>query len=116
MLSTAQPCSLREVVQSRQSTIYFSYQSSYTEHLSLTASKARKKTMSLAPPFTAETANDKVKKAQDLWNTQYVNQHTPVNCTPTDQALSETQKTLPKSILRIQHGAIVTSSFKELIK
>ncbi|TFK53292.1 DUF1348-domain-containing protein [Heliocybe sulcata] len=26
--------------------------------------------MSLAPPFTAETANAKVKKAQDLWNTQ----------------------------------------------
>lgn len=28
--------------------------------------------MSLAPPFTAETAHLKVKKAQDLWNTQYV--------------------------------------------
>lgn len=28
--------------------------------------------MSLAPPFTHETANLKVKKAQDLWNTQYV--------------------------------------------
>lgn len=27
-------------------------------------------TMSLAPPFTAETAHAKVKKAQDLWNTQ----------------------------------------------
>ncbi|KAF7193967.1 hypothetical protein HII31_04649 [Pseudocercospora fuligena] len=26
--------------------------------------------MSLAPPFTAETAHQKVKKAQDLWNTQ----------------------------------------------
>ncbi|KAF2136650.1 uncharacterized protein K452DRAFT_292241 [Aplosporella prunicola CBS 121167] len=26
--------------------------------------------MSLAPPYTAETANAKVKKAQDLWNTQ----------------------------------------------
>ncbi|KAI7231568.1 hypothetical protein KC330_g6347 [Hortaea werneckii] len=26
--------------------------------------------MSLAPPFTAETAHAKVKKAQDLWNTQ----------------------------------------------
>ena len=26
--------------------------------------------MSLAPPFTAETAHVKVKKAQDLWNTQ----------------------------------------------
>jgi hypothetical protein len=26
--------------------------------------------MSLCPPFTAETANIKVKKAQDLWNTQ----------------------------------------------
>ncbi|OJD35221.1 uncharacterized protein BKCO1_18000108 [Diplodia corticola] len=26
--------------------------------------------MSLAPPFTRETANVKVKKAQDLWNTQ----------------------------------------------
>ncbi|KAK0640210.1 hypothetical protein DIS24_g9558 [Lasiodiplodia hormozganensis] len=26
--------------------------------------------MSLAPPFTHETANLKVKKAQDLWNTQ----------------------------------------------
>lgn len=27
--------------------------------------------MSLAPPFTRETAQAKVKKAQDLWNTQY---------------------------------------------
>jgi hypothetical protein len=27
--------------------------------------------MSLAPPFTAETAHAKVKKAQDLWNTRY---------------------------------------------
>ncbi|KAI6799622.1 hypothetical protein KC363_g2764 [Hortaea werneckii] len=26
--------------------------------------------MSLAPPFTAKTAHAKVKKAQDLWNTQ----------------------------------------------
>ncbi|KAH8717096.1 hypothetical protein GQ44DRAFT_659749, partial [Phaeosphaeriaceae sp. PMI808] len=26
--------------------------------------------MSLAPPFTEETAHTKVKKAQDLWNTQ----------------------------------------------
>jgi uncharacterized protein len=26
--------------------------------------------MSLAPPFTEETAHQKVKKAQDLWNTQ----------------------------------------------
>ena len=26
--------------------------------------------MALAPPFTAETARQKVKKAQDLWNTQ----------------------------------------------
>ncbi|KAI6864683.1 hypothetical protein KC343_g6091 [Hortaea werneckii] len=26
--------------------------------------------MSLAPPFTVETAHAKVKKAQDLWNTQ----------------------------------------------
>ncbi|KAK5114679.1 hypothetical protein LTR62_002252 [Meristemomyces frigidus] len=26
--------------------------------------------MSLAPPFTTETAQKKVKKAQDLWNTQ----------------------------------------------
>jgi hypothetical protein len=26
--------------------------------------------MSLAPPFTQETAHAKVKKAQDLWNTQ----------------------------------------------
>ncbi|TKA22822.1 hypothetical protein B0A50_07721 [Salinomyces thailandicus] len=26
--------------------------------------------MSLIPPFTAETARQKVKKAQDLWNTQ----------------------------------------------
>ncbi|KAI5370818.1 Putative NTF2-like domain superfamily protein [Septoria linicola] len=26
--------------------------------------------MSLAPPYTAETAHQKVKKAQDLWNTQ----------------------------------------------
>lgn len=28
--------------------------------------------MSLTPPFTRETAQVKVKKAQDLWNTQYV--------------------------------------------
>lgn len=28
-------------------------------------------TMSLAPPFTEETAKAKVKKAQNLWNTQY---------------------------------------------
>jgi hypothetical protein len=28
--------------------------------------------MSLAPPFTEETARAKVKKAQDLWNDQYV--------------------------------------------
>ncbi|KAH9845910.1 DUF1348-domain-containing protein [Teratosphaeria destructans] len=28
--------------------------------------------MSLAPPFTRETANAKVKKAQDLWNTRCV--------------------------------------------
>jgi nuclear transport factor 2 (NTF2) superfamily protein len=28
--------------------------------------------MSLAPPFTQETAHAKVKKAQDLWNTQLV--------------------------------------------
>lgn len=27
--------------------------------------------MSLAPPFTEETARAKVKKAQDLWNAQY---------------------------------------------
>jgi len=26
--------------------------------------------MSLAPPYTAETAHEKVKRAQDLWNTQ----------------------------------------------
>lgn len=31
--------------------------------------------MSLAPPFTHETAHAKVKKAQDLWNTQYVASH-----------------------------------------
>jgi hypothetical protein len=28
--------------------------------------------MSLPPPFTQETAQLKVKKAQDLWNTQYI--------------------------------------------
>ena len=28
--------------------------------------------MSLAPPFTEEAAHAKVKKAQDLWNTQCV--------------------------------------------
>ena len=27
--------------------------------------------MSLSPPFTEETAQAKVKKAQDLWNAQY---------------------------------------------
>jgi len=31
--------------------------------------------MSLAPPFTKETAEQKVKKAQDIWNTQ-----NPQNC------------------------------------
>jgi len=29
-------------------------------------------TMSLAPPFTQESAHAKVKKAQDLWNDQCV--------------------------------------------
>jgi hypothetical protein len=33
-----------------------------------------------APPFTAETAVQKVKKAQDLWNTRYAN---PENLTKT---------------------------------
>lgn len=27
--------------------------------------------MSLAPPYTLETAHQKVKKAQELWNTRY---------------------------------------------
>ncbi|KAH8825122.1 hypothetical protein DL96DRAFT_1612015 [Flagelloscypha sp. PMI_526] len=30
----------------------------------------RATTMSLAPPYTLQTANEKVKKAQNLWNTQ----------------------------------------------
>jgi nuclear transport factor 2 (NTF2) superfamily protein len=30
--------------------------------------------MSMAPPFSAETAKAKVKKAQDLWNTRYAMQ------------------------------------------
>jgi len=35
--------------------------------------------MSLAPPFTEETARQKVKKAQDLWNTKPVAQHAPLD-------------------------------------
>lgn len=40
--------------------------------------------MSLAPPFTAETAHAKVKKAQDLWNTR----------TPTKVCLAYTEDSI----------------------
>jgi len=48
--------------------------SAYSRCLLLTSREVttRRSIMSLAPPFTHETAKAKVKKAQDLWNTQFV--------------------------------------------
>ncbi|OAK98253.1 DUF1348-domain-containing protein [Phaeosphaeriaceae sp. SRC1lsM3a] len=58
--------------------------------------------MSLAPPFTQETAQAKVKKAQDLWNTQ----------NPEKIALAYT----PDSIWRNRASFIVgTAAIEELL-